>query len=260
MAVGVRGLGASPTLAVLERHLVLHRRSWRGALFSSLVVPVLFVVSIGMGVGEYVGAIDGAGYLAWIVPGVLASTAFQMAVNEATYPVMSDFMWVRAYPSMAATPVTVRDMVRGLLLYLVIRVVISAAMFVAVAAAFGALHSPWAPATLLVCVLVMLSVAAPTAAFSAGIDHDGYFLMLSRFLVIPSTLFAGVLFPAEHLPALIRPLAYASPLWHGVELNRAATLGTATQWPLVAHVGYLMAWAVGGWLLAVRAFGRRLGD
>jgi len=78
--------------------------------------------------------------------------------------------------------------------------------------------------------------------------------------VIPSTLFAGVFFPVSQLPALVRPLAYASPLWHGVELSRAATLGVATQWPLMAHVAYLVVWAVVGWLLAVRAFGRRLQD
>ena len=106
----------------------------------------------------------------------------------------------------------------------------------------------------------MVSVAAPTAAFSASIEHENHFALLFRFLVIPSTLFAGVFFPVSQLPALVRPLAYASPLWHGVELSRAATLGVATQWPLMAHVAYLVVWAVVGWLLAVRAFGRRLQD
>jgi hypothetical protein len=76
----------------------------------------------------------------------------------------------------------------------------------------------------------------PTSAFSATIENDSYFALLFRFVVIPSTLFAGVFFPVSQLPALLRPLAYASPLWHAVELCRAATLGVAPPWPVAAHV------------------------
>jgi lipooligosaccharide transport system permease protein len=48
------------------------------------------------------------------------------------------------------------------------------------------------------------------------------------------------------------------PLWHGVDLSRAATLGVAPEWPVAVHLGYLAMWAAGGWWLAVRAFTRRL--
>jgi lipooligosaccharide transport system permease protein len=49
-----------------------------------------------------------------------------------------------------------------------------------------------------------------------------------------------------------------SPLWHGVDLCRAATLGTAPDWSAPGHLLYLGAWAVGGWLLARLRFRRRL--
>jgi lipooligosaccharide transport system permease protein len=229
-------------------------------VFSSFILPVLFLVSIGVGVGGYVGDIGGVDYLSWIVPGVLASTAFQMAVGESTYPVLGDFKWVRGYHAMAATPVAVGDMIRGWLLYLLFRVEIAVVVFLAITAAFGALHSPWALVTPLVCALVTLAVAAPTTAFSAGIEHESYFALLFRFAVIPSTLFAGVFFPVQQLPGVLRPLAYASPLWHAVELNRAATLGVAPPWPVGVHVAYLLVWAAGGGAWAVLAFGRRLKD
>jgi lipooligosaccharide transport system permease protein len=249
-----------PTAAVVERYLILYKRLWRASLFSSFVLPVLFLVSIGIGVGGYVGKVGGVDYLSWIVPGVLASTALQMAVGESTYPVLGDFKWVRAYHAMTATPVRVPDIIRGLMLYLVFRVELALVVFLAVTALFGALHSPWTVVTPLVCALVTVAVAAPTAAFSATIEHDSYFALLFRFAVIPSALFAGVFFPVERLPAVMRPLAYASPLWHGVELNRAATLGVAPPWPIGVHVAYLVVWAAGGVAWAVRAFRRRLED
>ncbi|MBP2703892.1 ABC transporter permease [Microbispora sp. RL4-1S] len=255
----VRGT-VHPTVAVLERHLSLYRRLWHASVLSSFVLPVLFLLSIGVGVGAYVGSVQGVGYLSWIVPGVLASTAFQIALGESTYSVLGDFKWVRSYHGMRATPVRPVDMVLGHQLYLIFRVEAAVAAFLVVVLFFGGLQSPWALATPLVCALLTVATSAPVVAFSASIDHDSYFALLFRFVLIPSTLFAGVFFPVEQLPGLVRPLAYVSPLWHGVELCRAATLGRSPAWPLVVHLGYLVAWAAAGLVLAVRAFHRRLED
>ena len=72
------------------------------------------------------------------------------------------------------------------------------------------------------------------------------------------SLFSGVFFPVESLPGALRWIAYALPLWHGVDLSRAATLGVAPAWSPLGHVLYLALWAGVGWLLAYRQFGRRL--
>ncbi|MEU4210436.1 ABC transporter permease [Streptomyces sp. NPDC026206] len=251
---------AHPAVAVLERHLYLYRRLWKASVFSFFILPFLFLVSIGLGVGGYVGDIDGVSYLGWIAPGVLASTAFQIAVNESTYGVLSDFEWVGGLHTMRTTRVSVKDMVAGWLMYVLFVLTIAVLAFLVVTLLFGAVHSPWAVLAPLVCCLVAVSAAAPTTAFSASIRNDGYFELLTRFGVIPATLFAGVFFPVGDLPDGFRQLAYASPLWHGVELSRASFLGTAPAWPPLAHAGYLLLWAAAGWIWAARAFRRRLGN
>lgn len=248
------------TLAVLWRHMVLYRRLWQTSIFSSFILPVFFVVSIGIGVGGYVGRIDGWDYLSYIVPGVLASGAFQTAIGESTFPVMGDFKWSRAYHAMRATPVRIIDMILGWQLYIQVRVFIAAVVFIGVSAVFGAIHSPWVVATPFICALLALSVAAPVSAFSAGLDNDSYFSLLFRFVVIPSTLFAGVFFPVDQLPAVVRPLAYASPLWHGVELCRMAMLSAGSPWPVWVHAGYLVALSGLGLWWARVAYTKRLSD
>jgi lipooligosaccharide transport system permease protein len=95
-------------------------------------------------------------------------------------------------------------------------------------------------------------------AYSATISTDNMFAILFRFAVIPMTLFAGVFFPVEQLPTLARWVAYVTPLWHGVELVRAATLGNPTAIGWLGHAAYLAAWGVAGYLLACRRFSRRL--
>lgn len=249
-----------PAYAVFEHQLVTYRRTWRGSVLSSFLLPVLFLLAMGFTVGGYVDRAGGLGvrYVDFIAPGLLASTALQVAVGESTWPVFSAFNWHRMYHSMQATPVRVPDMVRGHLAYVLLRVGLSAAGFLVVMGLFGALHSAWAPAALPVALLIGLATAAPVFAYSASIRTDGLFAVLFRFAVIPMTLFAGVFFPVDKLPLWARTLAYVSPLWHGVELTRAATLGTATAWGAWAHVGYLGAWSVAGYLLATRRFRRRL--
>src|SRR5581483_2414542 len=110
------------TLSVLERHMVVYRRNWYGSIFSAFILPVLFVISIGIGVGGYIGKVDGWDYLSFIVPGVLASGAFQTAIGESTFPVLGDFKWTRAYHAMRATPMRIADMILGWQLYIQIRV------------------------------------------------------------------------------------------------------------------------------------------
>jgi lipooligosaccharide transport system permease protein len=253
---------AHPTIAVFSHQMVAYRRTWRGTVLSSFLLPVLFLLAMGFTVGGYVdrGGALGVRYLDFIAPGLLASTALQVAVGESTWPVLSGFMWHRMYHAMRATPVRVPDMVLGHVGYVLLRVVLSATGFLLVMTAFGAVHSAWAPAALPVALLVGLATAAPVFAYSATIKTDGMFAVLFRFAVIPMTLFAGVFFPVDSLPLAARVLAYASPLWHGVELTRAATLGTPTAWGVWAHVGYLVAWSVAGYLLATYRFTRRLAE
>jgi lipooligosaccharide transport system permease protein len=253
-------IGLASVTAVLERYLTLHRRLWRASVFSSFVMPLLILVGFGMGVGGHIGQVEGVDYLAWIVPGVLASTAFQIAVAECTFPVFGDFKWVRAYHAMRATPVRIADIVCGWLLFVLLRVLLSVIIVLGVTALFGALRSPWALATPLVCGLAGLAAAAPTTAFAATVTHDSYFVLLFRFVLVPAMLFGGVFFPVDQLPAVVRPVAYASPLWHGVELERAATLGAAPHWPVAVHVAYLLAVTAAGLLWALRAYRLRLQD
>lgn len=251
---------ARGTFAVLERHMTIYRRNWYASIFSAFVLPVLFAVSIGIGVGDYIGEINGWSYLSYIVPGILASTAFQTAIGESTFPVMGDFKWTRAYHAMRATPLRIFDMIAGWQLYIQIRVFMGAVVFLLVSALFGAVHSPWVVLAPFICALVALATAAPVSAFSAGLENDSYFSLLFRFVVIPSTLFAGVFFPVSQLPALFRPLAYASPLWHAVELCRAAMLGGETPWPIWVHVGYLALLSAFGLWWAEKAYSKRLKD
>jgi lipooligosaccharide transport system permease protein len=241
--------------------LMAYRRTWRGSVFSDLLSPVLFLAAMGFGLGTLVdGGIDGVPYVEFIAPGVLAASAMQCAVGESTYTVMGAIKWQRQYHAMLAAPLRVTDLLTGHLAYVAMRVTIAASVFLAVATALGAIRSWWALLALPVAVLCGLAFATPVFAFSALQENDLGFAVLFRFVVMPMFLFSGTFFPVSQLPSVIQPVAYATPLWHAVDLCRDLALGTASALPAVGHIAYLALWVVAGVLVARRTFTRRLVD
>jgi lipooligosaccharide transport system permease protein len=163
------------------------------------------------------------------------------------------------YDAVLATPTRVTDLIAGHLLYVTFRLTTAATLFLGVLVLFGAAGSWLVVLAVPAAVLTGLAFAAPVSALAASLDNDSGFAALQRFVVIPMFLFSGTFFPVSALPAFFEWIAYATPLWHGVSLARGLTLGTLSGGAGLLHVGYLLAWAVAGVLLARRTYRRRLG-
>jgi len=138
--------------------------------------------------------------------------------------------------------------------------VLATVAFVLVGTLIGAFTSGWVVVAALVAVLCGVVHALPVMAFAVGAETDNGFPMIFRFGVVPMFLFAGTFFPVDQLPALLQPVAWATPLWHATELCRGLTLGTASWGSGLGHLAYLLVWLVVGAWLAVRCYTRRLAD
>lgn len=253
---------AHPAFSVVEYNLVNYRRTWRASIFSAFVVPVMFLFAMGKTVGGFVDDGGGLGvpYLDYLAPGMLASTTLQVGVFETAYPIYSQFHWSKTFHAMIASPLRAGDIVAGQLGYAGLRIALSAVGFLAVMAAFGTIDSPAGLLALPAATLVGLASASVTFAASCVISNANMYTVLFRLGLVPMTLFAGVFFPVAAMPGPARALAYASPLWHGVELCRAAALSTQTAWGTPVHLGYLLAWILAGCLLSGRAFAGAIRD
>ena len=243
--------------------VTVYKRTWKGSLVTSFLLPLLYLAAMGIGLGSFVddngsGALGGVSYLQFIAPGLLASTALQIAVGESTYPVMSGFKWQKFYFSMIATPLRPADVMYGQLAFIAFRVFTSCAVFLVVIGAFGGFASPWGLLGLPVALLVGMAVSGPVCAVATRLRNDSGFAMIFRFGVVPAFLFSGAFFPVSQLPDWIEWLAYLSPLWHGVELSRDLSLGTVEVLPALGSLAYLAVWFVVGTWLAVRGMTRRL--
>jgi lipooligosaccharide transport system permease protein len=249
-------------LRVYEFWLVQYRRAWRGTVITSVVNPVFYLGALGVGLGSIVnksgGQPLGVPYLDFVAPGMLAAGAMQIASGEATWPVMASFRWTRQYFAMQATPLGVRDIFLGHQLYMASRVAATSAIYLVIITAFGAVDSWLAVFTLPVVVLLGLAFTVPTAAYAATQNSDGAFVPYNRFIVVPMFLFSGTFFPVTRLPLPLEWLAYATPLWHGVDLCRELTLGNVNLLAALGHVAYLLVFVVAGYVWGLRTYTRRL--
>lgn len=242
-----------------------YKRTWRGSVISSFLLPLLYLTAMGEGLGGFVDAnsgsraLGGVTYLAFLSPGLLATTAVGTAVGESTYAVMGGFKWSRTYYSMAATPLEPSDILLAHLVTVAVRIFTTCAVFLVVLAAFGSLVTWWgALASLGASVLLGMAHATPLFGLSARLPEPSGFALVYRLGLMPMTLFSGAFFPISQLPHSVSWLAYLTPIWHGVDLSRMLTLDDVRPLPAFAHVAYLLLWLLAGWYVSLRAFSNRL--
>ena len=270
-ATGVAPGRLRGTLLVVGWKWTWYRRNWRATAVSSILQPLLFLLAFGVGFGALIDGTGRAGqatggveYLVWLAPALLCVSAVQTGLFDSTYPVLSGFKWQRFFLAITATPITPGQIVSGHIVWTTLKIGGSGAVYVGVIALFGGVRSAGIVPALLVAMLVGAAVTAPVTAFTAAVQNEGTaFPVLFRLVLIPMMLFSGTFFPITQLPGWVQPLAWASPLWHGTELARAAALGggaagQAAVLPALAHAGFLLALLAAGAAVAVVRFERRL--
>lgn len=250
---------------VAEHKLRASRSFFWTALATVIGTPFLYLFAFGIGLAALVTRNDGfsdltgVGYLQFVAPALVINAAVLVAVEEYMFGILQGFMWNSNFFAMNAAPLSGRQIIDGMFLYVGMRAAVTAAVYFAAVALFGGAVSPWA---VLVVPLAVLSAYAfcGIAAYSASLTEDrSQFNMVLRLIVMPLTLFSGTVFPLTQLPVFLQWIGWISPIWHGSELARQFSYGpTEPFWLSAIHLVVLLAYTIVGWHLTVRIATRRL--
>ena len=229
--------------------------------------PLLYLLGIGLGLATFLdqsvasGADGPVSYVWFVAPALLATAGVTVATDEFTFVIMAGFKWRRIFWGMNASPIAPPQIMAGLVLSVVLRMLFTTTVYYVLIVAFGAVGDPVRGALMpLVGVLAGLAFGLPLMAFSASLTEDkGQFALVQRFIFTPLFLFSGTFYPLATLPVWLHWIGWISPLWHASEIGRALSYGSPPgAWPVGWHLAILLAMAAVGWVLARRVFVRRL--
>ena len=241
-----------------QRNALLFRRGWRLFVIPNFFEPVLYLLSIGLGLGLYVGQqIMGIDYVVFIAPGLAAASAMNGAVFEVTYNVYVKLQYAKLYDAVITTPLEPEDAAAGEIAWAVTRSLMYGVGFVVVMGVVGYVRSPWgllSPAALALIGLAFASLGFVITAVIPRMELYTYFFTL---FVTPMFLFSGIFFPIERLPEAAQPVAWFTPLHHGVELMRALCL-TGDVASAGGHALWLVVFTALVFPPAINLFRRRL--
>jgi len=229
--------------------------------------PVLYLVSIGLGVGAYIDentggmGVDGVSYITFLAPALLATAAIQGAIDESVYPTLEGFKWNKIFFSMNSTPLSGNHIAMGVFLNSLIRVIFTAVIYWFVMLAFGVLESPRAWLAIFTAVMAGAAFGALMQALAGMLENeDIFFTVLQRFVIMPLFLFSGTFYPLTNMPIFLQWIGWISPLWHATELGRWLTYGhEISSLMLYMHFIFLNSLLLFGVIASRRIFTRRLG-
>jgi Nod factor-specific ABC transporter NodJ protein len=255
----------SPALSEFAYWMTYYRRTWRGTVVLSVLNPLLFFIGIGVGLGRLIdhnpaAPLHHVSYLAFLAPGLLAAMAMQTGTIESVMSVYQSLRTRGNYRVAALTTLSPADILNGHLLFVLFRIASSSAAFLVVLLCAQLAASPLVVLALPAAVLTGLAFAIPFMALGVSVTNEETVRGVYRFLIMPLYLFSGTYVAVSQLPAVIRPVAYALPLWHGVQLCRGLSLGTLSPGAALLHTGYLCAVCAAGLITARAMYRRHLHD
>ena len=252
-------IGGRRALRLLERNILVYRRSWI-YIVSGFFEPLFYLLSIGFGLNKLVGGLrlghTVVRYTAFVAPGLLASSAMNGAVIDATFNVFFKLRIAKTYEAILSTPMGVGDVALGELLWCMLRSGLYSAAFLIVMSSLGLALSPWVvlcfPAALLTGFAFASVGMAATTFMRSWQDFD-----MVSLAIMPMFLFSATFYPLSVYPGWLQAVVRYTPLYQGVAMVRDLDAGALSA-SLAAHAAYLAVLGVGGLATASRRFGKLL--
>lgn len=254
------GLYAGRSRVLVERAFLVYRRAWL-SFVSGFFEPLFFLLSLGYGFGKLVAEVEGPGgqllsYPAFVAPALLAASAMNGAVFDATYNIFFKFKYAKLYDAMLATPMGPLDIAVGEISWALLRGGMYSAAFLSVMLGMGLISSAWALLALPACLVIAFAFAAvgmaATTFMRSWQDFD-----LVQLAVLPLFLFSTTFYPLSVYPGVLQTIVQWTPLYHAIELMRGLTTGVVS-WTMLGHIAYFAVMALAGVVVAARRLGHLL--
>ena len=243
---------------VWRRNALVWRKLIWASLLSNLADPLIYLIGLGYGLGLMLGEINGVPYIVFLAAGSICSSTMNAATFEAFYSAFSRMHAQRTWESIMNAPIALEDVVLGEMIWAASKATLSGVAILVVATLLGLVSNNglawWILPLIPLIGLAFAGGSLIVTAYAKGYDFFSYYFTI---VITPMLFLSGVFFPTTQLPPAMQFVAHLFPLAHAVELVRPLLLGQVPSSAFL-HLAVLVAYALVGYLFAVRVFRRRL--
>lgn len=224
----------------------------------SFLQPLLYLLALGFGVGNYITTIDGISYARFIAPALVAISIMNSSFFECTFASFVRMYFQKTFEAIIATPLSIEEVIVGEILWGATRSTISTLIMLPVLAAFGIIEFPSSLLVIpfsFIAGFLFATIGMCFTAISPNIDSLNY---PSFLFITPMFLFSGTFFPLSLLPASLQYFALAAlPLTHVVIIARSMTLASPSGYILLS-MAWIMIVSLVFFVLSVNLMKKRL--
>lgn len=210
------------SLHIVRRNWTVYKKDLIANISPTVADPALVMVSLGLGLGSYLTNVEGMSYMQFLAPGLTVATALFTSFFESSYGFYVRMTYENVFKAMLTTPIGVRDVVLGEMIWVGLKGAVMAVGVALVLALFGMMTNPWLiPALAAVGFLVAVPCGAMGLLATAMVRNINQFQTIYSFIIAPLYFLSGIFFPIEQMATPVRIAAEFFPLIHGVRLAQA---------------------------------------
>ena len=184
-------------------------------LMQSIASPVLstslYFVVFGAAIGSRMGAIDGIGYGAFIIPGLVMLSLLSESISNASFGIYMP-KWAGTIYEILSAPISPVEIVTGYVGAAATKSIMLGLLILATARLFveyQIAHPFW-----MLCFLVLTAVTFSLFGFIIGIWADGFekLQIVPLMIVTPLTFLGGSFYSISMLPPIWQKIALVNPV------------------------------------------------
>lgn len=243
--------------SVWYRHYRVYTKHLLSNGLPPFVEPLFFLVGIGLGLGHYVGLIEGVEYVQFLAAGITVPPAMFTAAFECSFGTFIRLEFDKVYDGMLSSSINVRDLLIGEILFAGSKSFFFSAAVLLVVSLFKLVPSPMALFTPIGGFLTGLMFAALSLFITSFVTTINHFNFYFTGLLTPMFFFSGIVFPLKEMPKVMKIAAEFFPLTHAVNIVRAFCFNRFSgrlYWDLL----YILVFIVVFGFLAIKRLEKRL--
>jgi ABC-2 type transport system permease protein len=193
-----------------------------GYIFTSMMVPLLYLLAFGLGLGRNI-QVSGGSYINYLLPGLVAMSSMNNSYNWVASGLNLSRLYFKTFQVLVQAPIASTSIMAGYVLAGMVRGLFASLMIILVGLVAGSgfsLSFIFVLTLLLNCFLFSNLGVVVGMITKSHEDTSTY----ANFFILPMVFFSGTFFPIDRMPSVLKGIILGLPLTHTNILIRKGAL------------------------------------